>query len=163
MSDMHDLVLKLVTPLVQGEVLEAQEFYPGGRWKQGSLPWSRLGRGLLKRSRLDDRLPTMNVLALTPSDVIVFPTGTRTGHFERGERFASWPRAQVSASKTEVEVVMRPGYVSSGPADTVSAGMRTHRKNVVRLTLTTPDGVLIADLPGGEPGTERIASELCVS
>jgi hypothetical protein len=124
------------------------------------VPWMRLGRKLVSRARVDDQLPKLNALVVTPTRVVIYPTSTRTGQFALGEPVADWPRGQLRASTEQVEMVIRPGYAPSGPADTISAGMRTHRKKVLRMTLQTPDGELVADLPAGEPPTKQVAEVL---
>jgi hypothetical protein len=152
-ADMHQTLLDLVAPVVGEDVVEVQQFFPGGRWKSGPMSLVRIGRSLLKSGRLDDKLPTLNVLVVTATRVVIYPTSTSGRTFHLGDQFGAWPRAQVKAAHEELELVIRPGT-------DFSAGGTTTRKKVVRLTLHTPDGDLVADLPAGEHPTQHIVEEL---
>jgi len=151
---MRETLLEMVAPVIGEDVVEVQSFYPGGRWKRGSMSWMRLGRQVIGKGRLDDKLPTLNVLAVTPTRVVVYPTSTRTGAFTLGDEFGAWPRDSVRASAKSVEMTITPDI------EAVSAGERSHSNKVLRMTLSTPDGELVADLPASEHATRHIEMEL---
>ena len=136
-------------------VLAAPHFYPRGYMKIG--PLGRIGRTLLGKARLDDRLPQFNLLVVTATRVAVFgvkfsyrSSATLTGPH------GTWQRSTVTATKKRVKLVTGglPDMDGSGYAD-------RHEHTLLRLSLQTPDGELGADmLSPGSQRTRQVAREL---
>src|SRR5438067_12889409 len=82
-------------------VLAAQHFYPRNYLKTYVL--GRLGRTLLGKARLDDRLPQFNLLVVTAKRVAVFGVkfSYRSGGTLSGPH-GLWPRSAVAATKERV-------------------------------------------------------------
>jgi len=136
-------------------VLAAQHFYPRGYMKIG--PLGRIGRTLLGKARLDDRLPQFNLLVMTATRVAVFGVkfSYRSGVTLSGPH-GTWQRASVTATKKRVKLVTggSPDMDGSGAAD-------RHEQTLLRLSLQTPDGELGADmLSPGSRRTRQVAREL---
>lgn len=131
---------------VQEPVLGAHLCYPVGMWARFVTTAAlRLGRRLLGRSRLTDRLPLgavrHAVLAVTESRVMVWESriGTR-GPELVGEIF-SWPHTAVTLERKRHEIV-------TSWTDT-DGDSTTSRLKVLRYRLATPDGELAVDVPAG--------------
>jgi hypothetical protein len=136
-------------------VLAAQHFYPRGYMKIG--PFGRIGRTLVGKARLDDRLPQFNLLVVTATRVAVFgvPFSYRTGVTLSGPH-GTWQRSTVTATKKRVKLVTggSPDMDGSGYTD-------RHEHTLLRLSLQTPDGELGADmLSPGSRRTRHVAREL---
>lgn len=141
-----------------GEVVEepldaVQWFYPGGRWNTGPTGLRRFARMVTRHGRLDDRLPTQSVLIISQSRVIVYTAGTSTGRFALHELVGAWPRPQVSATAERVEL----------STTHTGGGSLSHHKTFQRLTLHTPDGELVADLPASQRATTKVSRALRAS
>jgi hypothetical protein len=149
----HHAFAELVAPLLDEELVALQTFLPGGRW---NAPYRRWARRAMGRGRVDDRLPTVSLLIVTPTRVSVravdygydLPGGMRIG-----DPLGEWQRAQVSGTVRPVTLAT----TRDGPWDLPDS---TTTLDVRRATLQTPDGVLVADLPGHERGSIRICAEL---
>jgi hypothetical protein len=136
-------------------VLAAQHFYPRGYMKIG--PLGRIGRTLLGKARLDDRLPQFNLLVMTATRVAVFGVkfSRRSGVTLSGPH-GTWQRSAVTATKKRVKLVTggSPDMDGSGYTD-------RHEQTLLRLSLQTPDGELGADmLSPGSRRTRQVAREL---
>jgi hypothetical protein len=134
-------------------VLAAQQFYPCGYWKIWVL--GRLGRLVLGKRRLDDRLPGFNLLVLTPTQVAVF--GVRFS-YSRGVELTgphgTWQRSAVTATKKRVKV-------TTGGASADGYSTPRSEQTFLRLSLQTPDGEVRADmLSPGSRRTQQVAREL---
>jgi hypothetical protein len=130
---------RVLTEMASGVVDEpldaVQWFHPGERWNAGPIGLRRLQRLVSGHTRIDDRLPNQSVLIITATRVIVYTCGTATGRFALRELVGAWPRPQVSATCERVETFQR-------------------------LTLTTPDGELVADLPASQRATTKVSRAL---
>lgn len=136
---------------VVDEPLDAvQWFYPGGRWNTGPTGLRRLARRITGHARVDDALPTQNVLIVTADRVVVYTAGTSTGQFALHDLVGAWPRAQVSATSERVELSTTYQRGSS----------MSHSQAFQRLTLATPDGELVADLPASQRATTKVKNAL---
>jgi hypothetical protein len=151
MTAKTDVLSEMVTPVVDETLVAVQSFYPQGRWKSPGMGLMRLGRAVFGKSRLDDRLPLQSLMVVTPTRVLVFGTSTMTGAYAVTGQLAEWPRSAVTATKKRVELTT--SGVNSSRLD--SSSMK-----FLRLTLTTPDGELGADLPVGERASQQVAKEL---
>ena len=153
-DSLEQTLLDMVKPVIIEDVVAVQRFIPGNRLNRPDpLHVGRLVRKLLGRGRLDDKLWTFeNVLAVTPTRVVVFGASTRTGRFALTRQFAEWPRAQIKTTAEEVKFVTGGG----------SEGQSFHRQQMLRLTMHTPKGTFIADMEEGPayPLTQRISREL---
>jgi hypothetical protein len=138
-------------------VLAAQHFYPRGYWKSGPLGFGRIGRTLLGKARLDDRLPQFNLLVVTATRVAAFGVkfSYRSGVTLSGPH-GTWQRSAVTATKKRVKLV------TGGSADMDGSGYTPrHEQTFLRLSLQTPDGELGADmLSPGSRRTHQVAHEL---
>jgi hypothetical protein len=138
-------------------VLAAQHFYPRGYWKWGPLGFGRIGRTLLGKARLDDRLPQFNLLVVTATRVAAFGVkfSYRSGVTLSGPH-GMWQRSAVTATKKRVKLV------TGGSADMDGSGYTSrHEQTFLRLSLQTPDGELGADmLSPGSRRTHQVAHEL---
>jgi hypothetical protein len=137
-------------------VLAAQQFYPRGYWKTGPLRFGRLGRILVGKARLDDRLGQLNVLVVTATRVAVFGVefSYRAGVTLSGPH-GTWQRSTVTGTKKRVKL-------ATGGSVMYGSGNHTPRseKTFLRLSLQTPDGELGADMSVGERRTRQVAREL---
>jgi hypothetical protein len=138
-------------------VLAAQHFYPRGYWKWGPLGFGRIGRTLLGKARLDDRLPQFNLLVVTATRVAAF--GVKFSY--RSDVTLSgphgmWQRSAVTTTKKRVKLA------TGGWADMDGSGYTDrHEQTFLRLSLQTPDGELGADmLSPGSRRTRSVAHEL---
>ena len=140
-------------------ILAAQHFYPGGYWKSGPLGFARIGRRLVGKARLDDRLPQYNLLVVTATRVVVFGVkfSYRTGVTLSGPH-GTWQRSAVTATKKRVKLVTGGGSDMDGSGYTPRA-----EKTFLRLSLQTPDGELGADMSVGERRTHQLARELAAT
>jgi hypothetical protein len=152
MTEKEDVLTGMVAPIVSEELVGVQSFYPQGRWKSPGMGLGRMGRAVFGKSRLDDRLPLQNLIVVTPTRVLIFGTSTMTGQYAVTGQLGEWPRTVVTTTKKQVEL-MTSGVNSSRSA---SSG----HKKFLRLSLTTPDGELGADLPVGERASQRVAKAL---
>jgi hypothetical protein len=135
-------------------VLASQQFYPCGYQKIWVL--GRLGRLLIGKRRLDDRLPGFNLLVVTPTRAAVFGVkfSYRSGVTLSGPH-GTWQRSAVTATKKRVKVVTGGGSAMDG-----NCTPRTEQ-TFLRLSLQTPDGELKADmLSPGSRRTQQVAREL---
>src|SRR5215475_13743766 len=136
--------------VVDGPLDAVQGFYPGGRWNTGPTGLRRLARRITGHARLDDNLPTQNVLIVTADRVVIYTAGTSTGQFALHDLVGVWPRTEVSATSERVEL-----------STTYQRGSgMAHNQTFQRLTLTTPDGELVADLPASQRATAKIKNAL---
>jgi hypothetical protein len=135
-------------------VLAAQRFYPCGYWKIWVL--GRLGRLLLGKRRLDDRLPGFNLLVVTATRVAVF--GVKFSYnsgVELTGPHGTWQRSAVTATKKRVKLETGGWTGQDG-----NSTPRT-QQTFLRLSLRTPDGELRADmLSPGSRSTLQVAREL---
>lgn len=136
----------LVDVAVDEPVLGAQICYPRGMW--GRLVTTaalRLGRRLLGRSGLTDRLPLgtarQAVLAVTESRVMAWESRIGQRGPELIRELGSWPHAAVTLERKREEIV-----TSWTDADGDST---TSRSKLLRYRMATPDGVLAVDVPAG--------------
>jgi len=150
MTEKTDVLTGMVTPVVDEQLVAVQSFYPQDRWKSPGWGLPRIGRAVFGKSRLDDRLPLQNLMVVTPTRVLIFGTSTMTGAYAVTGQLAEWPRAAVTATKERVEL-HTSGYNSSR---TAISGLQ----KFLRVTLTTPDGELGADLPAGERASQEVAT-----
>jgi hypothetical protein len=153
MTDAQTMTQALTEMAVEvvDEPLDAvQWFHPGGRWNTGPTGLRRFARRLTGHARLDDGLPTQSVLIVTQSRVIVYAAGTQTGRFALAEQVGAWPRPQVSAKSERIDL----------STSNASSGGLSHHKTFQRLTLRTPDGELVADLPASQRATTKVARAL---
>jgi hypothetical protein len=138
-------------------VLAAQHFYPQGYSKSGPLGFGRIGRTLLGKARLDDRLPQFNLLVVTATRVAAFGVkfSYRSGVTLSGPH-GTWQRSAVTTTKKRVKVV------TGGSPDMDGSGYTSrHEQTFLRLSLQTPDGELGADmLSPGSRRTHQVAQEL---
>jgi hypothetical protein len=153
MTAKSDVLTEMVTPAIDEPIVAVQSFYPRDRWKTGPMSWMRLGRTVLGKSRLDDRLPLQSIIVVTATRIVIFGSSTMTGEYAVTGQLAEWPRTAVTATKERVELSNTSANSSSGSAS------GRHQK-FLRLTLTTPDGDLGADLPVGERASQQVAKEL---
>lgn len=104
-DSMEGRLRNLVAPLTEEEIVSVSRFFPGNRWRRPDpLHIGRMGRRFVGRGRLDDRLSTFqNVMALTPTRILVYGTTTRTRRLALTKQFAEWQRAQVSPSPSRPE------------------------------------------------------------
>lgn len=137
-----------IVELATGEpVLGAHICYPANAWGRVITTTAlRLGRRLLGRSRLTERVPQgfahYGVLAVTASRVGVWEACiTREGPDVASE-IASWPHAAVALERKRHEIV-RSG------TDCAGGETKTSRLKVLRYRITTPDGELAVDVPAG--------------
>jgi hypothetical protein len=102
-------------------VLAAQQFYPRGYMKIG--PLGRIGRTLLGKARLDDRLPQFNLLVVTATRVAVFGVNFsyRSGVTLSGPH-GTWQRSTVTATKKRIKLVTGGSPDMDGSGYTVTAG-----------------------------------------
>jgi hypothetical protein len=136
-------------------VLAAQHFYPRGYMKIG--PFGRIGRRLLGKARLDDRLPQFNLLVVTATRVAVFGVKFSYGSdVTLSGPHGMWQRSTVTATKKRVKLV------TGGSPDMDGSGYTNrHEQTLLRLSLQTPDGELGADmLSPGSRRTRHVAREL---
>jgi hypothetical protein len=153
MSDartMTQALTEMAGELVDEPVDAVQWFYPGGRWNTGPTGLRRLARRITGHSRLDDDLPIQNVLIVTEGRVFVYTAGTSTGRFALQDLVGAWPRAEIRAQSQRVEL----------STSSSNGGSPSHHKTFQRLTLTTPDGELVADLPASQPATTKVSRAL---
>jgi hypothetical protein len=153
MSDaqtMTEALTEMAGAVIDEPLDAVQVFYPGGRWNTGATGLRRLARRISGHARLDDSLPTQSVLIVTDTRVIVYTCGTSTGRFALHDLVGAWPRPQVSATKHGVELS------TSG----ANSSALHHHKSFLRLTLHTPDGELVADLPARERATTKVSKAL---
>jgi hypothetical protein len=155
MTAKTDVLSEMVTPVVDEALVAVQSFYPQDRWKSPGMGLMRLGRAVFGKSRLDDRLPMQNIMVVTPTRVLIFGTSTMTGQYAVTGQLAEWPRTTVTATKERVELS------TSGIDSSRSPSSGFHK--FLRLTLTTPDGKLGADLPVGERASQLVAKELAAT
>jgi hypothetical protein len=155
MTAKTDVLTGMVTPVVDEELVAVQSFYPRDRWKSPGMGLMRIGRAVFGKSRLDDRLPLQNLMVVTPTRVLIFGTSTMTGEYAVTDRLAEWPRTVVTATKERVELS------TTGINSSRSSSSGFHK--FLRLTLTTPDGELGADLPVGERASQHVANELAAT
>jgi hypothetical protein len=138
-------------------VLAAQHFYPRGYWKSGPLGFGRIGRTLLGKARLDERLPQFNLLVVTATRVAAFGVkfSYRSGVTLSGPH-GMWQRSAVTATKKRVKLA------TGGSADMDGNGYTPgHEQTFLRLSLQTPDGELGADmLSPRSRRTQQVAHEL---
>jgi hypothetical protein len=147
---MTQALTEMAGELVDEPLDAVQWFYPGGRWNTGPTGLRRLARRITGHARLDDGLPTQNVLIVTEGRVVVYTAGTSTGQFALHDLVGAWPRMQVSATSENVEL-----------STTYQRGSgMSHRQTFRRLTLTTPDGELVADLPASQRATSKVSKAL---
>src|ERR1700688_1752186 len=149
---LHDLV----APDAGEDVVAVQGFTPAKRMKyQDPLHVERLVRKLLGRGRLDDRLPFVCIMALTPTRILVYGTSTRTGRFALTRKYFEWQRSRVTTEHQSLSFVVQPSGARQGGS--------THW-HVIRLTMHTPEGLLTADLTPKPAAvkdlTEKFVSEL---
>ena len=65
----------------------------------------------------------------------------------------AWPREQIRAQSQRVEL----------STSSSNGGSPSHHKTFQRLTLTTPDGELVADLPASQRATTKVSRALRAS
>ena len=149
MAKTIDHFMEAAAERVNEEIVAAQWFYPKDRWKNPTTVM-RLVRGLVGRSRVDDRFPMMNVLIVTPTRVVVFAVeNTYQNPMHLGDELASWPRSGITGTKERVEL-----HTSGNNAS------RIHHQKFLRLSLQTPDGPLGVDLPTGDRHSQDVARAL---
>jgi hypothetical protein len=135
-------------------VLAAQHFYPRNYMK--TYIFGRLIRTVLGKARLDDRLPQLNLLVVTPTRVAVY--GVKFS-YSRGVELTgphgTWQRAAVTATKKRVKLV------TGGSSDMNGNYTPRNEQSLLRMSLQTPDGELGADLLSpGSRRTQQVAREL---
>ncbi len=131
---------------VEEPVLGAHLCYPAGTWSRPvSSTALRLGRRLLGRSRLTDRLPQgvarQAVLAVTPSSVMVWASRIGAGGAELIGEIGSWPHHSLTLARAREELVMR---FTDSDGDSTSS-----RTKMLRYRIGTPDGELDVHVPAG--------------
>jgi len=131
---------------VDEPVLGAHLCYPAGAWcRPISTTALRLGRRLLGRSRLTDRLPQgtarQGVLAVTPSRVIVWATRFGAGGMELIGEIGSWSHDSLTLVRAREELVSR---TTDSDGDSSS-----DRIKMLRYRIGTPDGELLVHVPAG--------------
>jgi hypothetical protein len=141
----------MVAAAVTERVVAAGFCYPADSWLRPiSTPVRRLIRRMRGQARWDDRLPARgwrhhSVVALTDRSLLVFEY--RIGE-ELGPCLGRWLRAEISVETRRTEL-KRSVVNNASPHDSLA----TDRLRVLRLTATTPDGMLALDLPtGASPG-----------
>ena len=137
---------QLLTIALDEPVLGAHLCYPAGAWcRPISTTALRLGRRLLGRSRLTDRLPQgaarQAVLAVTPSRVMVWAATFRAGGAELVGEIGSWSLHSLTLARTREELVIR---TSDGDGHST-----TDRTKMLSYRIGTPDGELAIHLPAG--------------
>jgi hypothetical protein len=134
----------MVAAAVTERVVAAGFCYPADSWLRPiSTPVRRLIRRMRGQARWDDRLPALgwrrhSVVALTDRSLLLFEY--RIGR-ELGPCLGRWPRDEISVETRRT--VLKRSVLNSGSHDSLV----TERVNVLRLTATTPDGLLVLDLP----------------
>jgi hypothetical protein len=136
----------LLALAVDEPVLGAHLCYPAGAWcRPISTTALRLGRRLLGRSRLTDRLPQgaprHAVLAVTPSRVMVWAARFGASGAELIGEIGSWPHHSLTLARTREELVIR---TSDGDGHST-----TDRTKMLRYRIGTPDGELLIHVPAG--------------
>jgi hypothetical protein len=134
-------------------VLAGQQFYPRNYLK--TSVFGRIGRRVLGQARLDDRLPQLNLLVVTPSRVAVFGVKFSYGSgVTLTGPHGTWQRSAVTAAKKRVKLVTG----GSWNGDSYSP---RNEHSLLRLSLQTPDGELGADMVSpGSKRTREVAREL---
>lgn len=137
----HRLGLAVDEPVVGAHI-----GYPAGAWLRPiSTTALRLGRRLLGRSRLTDRLPQGTprhaVLAVTPSRVMVWTARIGAGGAEFIAEIGSWPHESLTLDRAREELVS--SWTDSDGDSTTS------RTKMLRYRIGTPDGELAVDVPAG--------------
>lgn len=133
-------------------VLGAHLCYPARAWcRPISTTALRLGRRLLGRSRLTDRLPQgaprHAVLAVTPSHVAVWEARFAAGGAQLIGEIRSWRHESLTFARTREVLV-------STTSDGDGHSQRDEIK-MLRYRFGTPDGQLAVDVPAGRgPATE---------
>jgi hypothetical protein len=147
----------MVTAAVTDSVVAAGICFPADSWGRPiSTPVRRLIRQMRGQARWDDRLPTQSwrhhsVVALTDRSLLVFEY--RIGRKERiggalGPCLGRWQRDEISVETRRTE--LKRSVVNNASA---YDSLATERLKVLRLTATTPDGLLALDLPtAASPG-----------
>jgi hypothetical protein len=131
---MSQALSEMAGAVVDEPLHAVQWFHPGPPWNSGPSGWRRFARTLAGRGRGDDG-SAQSVLIVTETRVIVYTAGTATREFALQDLIGAWPRPQVSATAERIE-------------------------SYVRLTLHTPDGELVADLPERERATMKVSRAL---
>jgi hypothetical protein len=136
----------MLTIALDEPVLGAHLCYPAGAWSRLiSTTALRLGRRLLGRGRLTDRLPLgaarQAVLAVTPSRVMVWAATFRAGGAELVGEIGSWPHHSLTLARAREEVV-------STTTD-YDGGSTSERTKMLRYRIGTPDGELDIHVPAG--------------
>ena len=136
----------LLSLAVDEPVLGAHLCYPVGAWGRPiSTTALRLGRRLLGRSHLTDRLPQGSVrqavLAVTPTHVMVWAAKFGARGMELIGAIGSWPHDSLTLARSREELV-RGGSDGDGHS-------WTDRTKMLRYELGTPDGELLIHLQAG--------------
>lgn len=136
----------LLALAVDEPVLGAHLCYPAGAWSRPiSTTALRLGRRLLGRSRLTDRLPQgaarQAVLAVTPSRVMVWAARFGAGGAELIGEIGSWPHHSLTLARTREELVSQ--------TTDYDGDSRSSRIKMLQYRIGTPDGELVIHVPAG--------------
>ncbi len=148
-TTMREVLVPLITDVVDDDLVACQWFYPGGGWNSGYPPFRKLARLVIGRGRVDDGLSRQSVVAITATRVLFYRTGiSRAAGFSLRDLAYQCPREQVTGTVRKVTLTGN------------GRSVRLHSKTFSRAKLDTPGGLLVADLPDKERASQRIITEL---
>jgi hypothetical protein len=141
----------MVAEAVAEPVVAAAFCYPAESWVHGPIG-TLLRRGIRRvrrQRRWDDRLPQgpgsrQSVVALTTGSLMAFEYRIARGE-ELGPPVGRWRRDEIAVEARRMQLKQSGRNAQTDVRETT-------RLNVLRLSATTPDGLLALDLPPGSPG-----------